>query len=227
MLTGLETTAVTSVDASQRPPGPAGATAAFRGRLLDGLAESIRERGYRETTVADIVRHAKTSKRTFYGQFTSKDDCLLELLDIDNERMIADVRAAVDPDADWYTQVEQAIDSYVGTIESRPPIWLTWIREFPALGDAAREVQRRGMQRFTDMLVELSGNPGFERAELPRVSRPLAVILLGGLRELTALTLEDGDDIRGIVTTAVAASAALLRHGHPSDSGAEIRAERG
>jgi AcrR family transcriptional regulator len=37
---------------------------AFRGRLLDGLADSITERGYRTTTVADVVRHAKTSKRT-------------------------------------------------------------------------------------------------------------------------------------------------------------------
>ncbi|WP_264066683.1 TetR/AcrR family transcriptional regulator [Mycolicibacterium komossense] len=183
--------------------------------MLDGLGQSIRERGYRETTVADIVRHAKTSKRTFYGQFASKDDCLLELLDIDNDRMIADIRAAVDPEADWYTQVEQAIDSYVGTIESRPPIWLTWIREFPALGEAARSVQRRGMQRFTDMLVDLSANPGFTRADLPPISRPLALILLGGLRELTALTLEDGGDIRGIAGTAVAASAALLRYGHP------------
>jgi AcrR family transcriptional regulator len=210
--------AVTSVDTTERADvsDPAGANPPFRGRLLDGLAESIRERGYRETTVADIVRHAKTSKRTFYGQFASKDDCLLELLDIDNERMIADIRSAVDPLADWHAQVEQAIDSYIGTIESRPPIWLTWIREFPALGDAARAVQRRGMQRFTDMLVELSANPGFARADLPPISRPLALILLGGLRELTALTLEDGADIRGIADTAVAASAALLRYGHPA-----------
>ena len=31
---------------------------AFRRRLLDGLAATIEERGYRESTVADIVRHA-------------------------------------------------------------------------------------------------------------------------------------------------------------------------
>jgi AcrR family transcriptional regulator len=209
---------VTSVDTAERRDAadPPAADGAFRDRLLDGLAESIRERGYRETTVADIVRHAKTSKRTFYGQFASKDDCLLVLLDLDNERMIADIRAAVDPEADWHAQVEQAIDSYVSTIESRPPIWLTWIREFPALGDAARPVQRRGMQRLTDMLVDLSANPGFLRANLPPITRPIALILLGGLRELTADTLEDGGDIRGIAATAVAASAALLRSGNPA-----------
>jgi AcrR family transcriptional regulator len=209
---------VTSIDTAERrgAADPPPAEDLFRGRLLDGLAESIRERGYRETTVADIVRHAKTSKRTFYSQFASKDDCLLVLLDIDNERMIADIRAAVDPEAHWYTQVEQAIDSYVSTVESRPPIWLTWIREFPALGDAARPVQRRGMQRLTDMLMDLSANPGFLQADLPPITRPLALILLGGLRELTAYTLEEDGDIRGIAGVAVAASAALLRSGNPA-----------
>jgi AcrR family transcriptional regulator len=209
---------VTSIDTAERrgAADPPPAEDLFRGRLLDGLAESIRERGYRETTVADIVRHAKTSKRTFYSQFASKDDCLLVLLDIDNERMITDIRAAVDPEAHWYTQVEQAIASYVSTVESRPPIWLTWIREFPALGDAARPVQRRGMQRLTDMLMDLSANPGFLQANLPPITRPLALILLGGLRELTAYTLEEDGDIRGIAGVAVAASAALLRSGNPA-----------
>jgi AcrR family transcriptional regulator len=53
------------------------ASSAFRDRLLDGLTASIGERGYRDTTVADIVRHARTSKRTFYEQFASKEECLI------------------------------------------------------------------------------------------------------------------------------------------------------
>lgn len=187
----------------------------FHVRLLDGLAAAIEERGYRETTVADVVRHAKTSKRTFYDQFASKDDCLLELLDKENARMIADIKAAVDPQAPWHDQIARAIDSYVNTVTSRPAIWLVWIREFPALGDRARPVQRRGMERLTDMLLDITGNPGFQRADFPPVTRPLALILLGGLRELTAYTMEDGADVCGITETAVAACAALVSRGQP------------
>src|SRR5262249_49664221 len=62
----------------------------FRLRLFDGLASSIGERGYRATTVADIVRHARTSKRTFYDQFASKEECFLELLRADTEKMAED-----------------------------------------------------------------------------------------------------------------------------------------
>lgn len=182
----------------------------FRHRLFEGLSGSIDERGYRDTTVADIVRHAKTSKRTFYAHFASKDDCLLELLDVDNIRTIAGIRAAVDPEADWRTQVEQAIDAYITAIEAHPALTLTWIREFPALGDAARPVQRRGMDRFIDLLIEMTAGPGFSRAGLRPVQRQTALILLGGLRELTAHTMEDGEDIRGIADAAVRACVGLV-----------------
>jgi len=182
----------------------------FRRRLLDGLVASIGERGYRATTVADIVRHARTSKRTFYDRFASKEQCFLELLRADTERLAEDIRAAVDPEADWHRQIRQAVEAYVGNIESRPAITLSWIRELPSLGAVARPVQRHGLQLLTDLLVELSGSAGFRRANLPPLTPPLAVILLGGLRELTALAVEDGKDVREIIEPAVDASIALL-----------------
>lgn len=182
----------------------------FRRRLLDGLAASISERGYRASTVADIVRHARTSKRTFYAQFASKEECFLELLRTDTERLGDDIRAAVDPHADWRGQVRQAVEAYVGNIESRPAITLSWIRELPSLGAAARPVQRHGLRLLTNLLVDLSGSPGFRQAGLPPLTPPLAVILLSGLRELTALAVEDGNNVREIVEPAVDASIALL-----------------
>lgn len=182
----------------------------FRRRLLDGLAASIGERGYRASTVADIVRHARTSKRTFYDQFASKEQCFLELLDANNERLGADIQAAVDPEADWQIQIRQAVEAYVSHIEARPAVTLSWIRELPSLGDAARAVQRHGLQVLTSLLVDLSGSAGFRRANVPPLTPPLAVILLGGLRELTALAVEDGKDVREIVEPAVEASVALV-----------------
>ncbi|MGH3558217.1 MAG: TetR/AcrR family transcriptional regulator [Mycobacterium sp.] len=186
----------------------------FRRRLLDGLAASIAERGYRASTVADIVRHARTSKRTFYGQFPGKEQCFLELLHADIEKLADEIRAAVDPDADWQRQIRQAVEAFVGHIESRPAITLSWIRELPSLDAAARPHQRRGLQLLTSLLIGLSGSPGFQQAGLPPLTRPLAVILVAGLRELTALAVEDGRDVREIVEPAVDASVALLGHRH-------------
>jgi AcrR family transcriptional regulator len=183
---------------------------AFRDRLLDGLAASIGERGYRDSTVADIVRHARTSKRTFYEQFASKEECLIELLRRNNEDLIANIQTAVDPEAEWQQQIRQAAKAYVAHIGWRPAITLSWIREAPALGVVARPLHRLAMEALTDMLVDLTDSPGFRRAQLPPISRPLALILLGGLRELTALFVEDGRDVQGIIEPAIAASTAIL-----------------
>ncbi|ORV00043.1 TetR family transcriptional regulator [Mycolicibacterium fallax] len=191
-----------------------------RTRLFEGLADAIIARGYRDTTVADIVRAAKTSKRTFYTHFTSKDDCLLELLDADNVTMIATIRAAVDPEADFPEQITAAVDAYVTVIENRPAVTLTWIREFPALGEAAYPVQRRGMDRFAELLLEITANPGFARAGLAPISRATAVILLGGLRELTAQTMEDGGSITEITAAAIAACIGLVTGPRPTASAA-------
>jgi AcrR family transcriptional regulator len=183
---------------------------AFRERLLDGLAASIGERGYRDSTVADIVRRARTSKRTFYEQFASKEECLIELLRRNNADLITNIQAAVDPEAEWQHQIRQAADAYVDHIGSRPAVTLSWIREAPALGAAARPLNRLAMEALTDMLVDLTDSPGFRRAQLAPISRPLALILLGGLRELTALFVEDGRDVHGIIEPAIAASTAIL-----------------
>jgi AcrR family transcriptional regulator len=185
----------------------------FRRRLLDGLAESIAERGYRETTIADIVRHARTSKRTFYQEFNGKEECFIELLHTANQEMIAQIKGAVDPEAFWQDQVRQAIDAYVSAIEARPAVTLSWIRELPALGAAVRSVQRQNIAELTEMLAVVTNNPGFRRASIPPATPQLSVILLGGLRELTALTVEDDKDVREIVDAAVAASIALVTAG--------------
>ncbi len=179
-------------------------------RLLDGLSCSIVERGYRETTVSDIVRHARTSKRTFYEQFAGKEECLLELLRRNNADLIAGIQAAVDGEADWQLQIRQAVGAYVHHIEARPAITLSWIREAPALGAVARPLHRLAMDHLTDMLLTLTQSPGFRRAELAPITPPMALILLGGLRELTALLVEDGGDVRAIVEPALAAATAIL-----------------
>ncbi len=182
----------------------------FRHRLLDGLAASIEERGYRESTVADIVRHARTSKRTFYDQFSTKEECFVELLAVNNEELVEAIRNAVDPEAEWQNQVQQALTAYVDTIQARPAITLSWIRELPALGEGARPMLRRGFGRLATMLVELSANPGFRRAGIAPAPQAAAVILVGGLRELTAQTVEDGAPITAIIQPALAVSLAIL-----------------
>jgi AcrR family transcriptional regulator len=186
----------------------------FRQRLLDGLSASIADNGYRNTTVAEIVRRARTSRRTFYEHFSDKEACFVALLTDANAQMIRQIYAAVDQAAPWTSQVRQAVEAWIASAESRPAITLSWIRDVPALGAGARRLQRDTMEAFITMIQTLCDTDAWRAVRSGPVSRQLAVMLLGGLRELTATTVEDGGQVSDITELAVHASIALL--GPPS-----------
>lgn len=56
-------------------------TAEQRERLLSAMTETIAERGYASTTVADVVTRAGVSRKSFYRHFAGKRECLLATYD--------------------------------------------------------------------------------------------------------------------------------------------------
>jgi AcrR family transcriptional regulator len=182
----------------------------FRGRLLEALAESIESVGYRDTTVADVVRRARTSRRTFYEHFASKEAAYVALLTDANTRLIAQITAAVDHTRGWDEQVRQAVEAWITGAQAAPAITVSWIRDLPSLGDEARRLQRESTAAFVTMLLTLWDSDEWRAIGVTPVSRQLAITLIGGLRELIATTVEDGGQIDDITEAAVRASLALL-----------------
>ena len=205
-------TSVTSAGTSVETDAPAVEAEGvdFRRRLLDGMIAAIRERGFSESTIADVVRHARTSRRTFYEHFSSKQDCFVALLRESNAEIVRTIAAAVDPHASWDVQVHQAIEAWIGASLSEPEVMLAWIREIPSLGDTARQLQRDAMEEFIVLIQTLTGTEDLRAAGVVPPPRQFAVMLLGGLRELIATTVEDGGKVGDLVDVAVEATMALL-----------------
>lgn len=201
---------MTTVQPSRHAAGTEGGETGFRRRLLDALAESIAEEGYRATTVAGIVRRARTSRRTFYQHFEDKEACFVALLSDKNEDLVREVTAAVDPKAPWELQVRQAVTAWIATAQTEPALVLSWIRDLPSLGERARSHQRDMLERFVTLVQALSGTDEMRAAGIAPVPRQVAIIMLGGLRELIAWTVEDGGHLGDITEVAVDASIALL-----------------
>jgi AcrR family transcriptional regulator len=182
-----------------------------RRRLMEGLAACIRSQGYADTTVAGIVREARTSRRTFYAHFADRQECLVALLHESNQRTIARIVAAVDPVAAWEVQARQAIEGWIAAVQADPPITLSWIRDVPALGQGrARHFQRSTMRDYVRLIQDLTDTPHLRAAGVRPPSEQIATILLGGLRELIATAVEDGHDVATIVAPAVEATQLLL-----------------
>src|SRR3954452_16599761 len=74
-----------------------------RGRLLFSVAQAVAEKGYAATTVADVVERASVSRRTFYEQFDSMEDCFLAAFNMGVEIVLGRLAEAAELIAadDW------------------------------------------------------------------------------------------------------------------------------
>jgi AcrR family transcriptional regulator len=188
-----------------------------RERLLEGLAASIRERGFWGTKVADIVGHARTSRRTFYECFDDKDACFLELVDRTADALIEHVESAVDPSSPWVDQVDQAVDSYIEALMTDPAMTVTLTRELPALGERGMAAQRAAIERFAELCVRLVDTEEFRRAGIPALGLDSALMLTGGLNQMIVHVVERGDSVDSIAPVAKDVIKAVL------SSSAEVR----
>ncbi|MGZ8180054.1 TetR/AcrR family transcriptional regulator [Williamsia sp. SKLECPSW1] len=185
-------------------------TGDVRGRLIDALATSIVERGFRDTTVADVVRIARMSRRTFYEQFGDKEECFAAMLATVNRGQMDLIYRAVDRSAPWRDQVRAGIESWIAGAAAEPALTLSWIRDAPTLRAGAREVERATREGFVDLVGDLADSDDLRREGFRPPSRPMAVLLVGGLRELIAAQVEAGAAPADITACAIAATIALF-----------------
>lgn len=173
-----------------------------RQRLLAGMAAAIAERPYSEVTVTDIVRLARTSRRTFYQHFADKQGCLLALIHDAHRRIVAAIAEAVDPTLPWTAQVRRAVETWIDGVRAHPEATLNWIRIMPALGTDARQLMRGTLAAYAELIHRLADSAPFIQDGVRPPSAQETTMLLGALRELIATTVEDGDDISSIVDVA-------------------------
>jgi AcrR family transcriptional regulator len=186
-------------------------TATHRERLIVAMANSIEQSGYRESTVADVVRIARTSRRTFYEHFEDREACFLALFDAVNDEMMEQVAAAVRPERSLEDQVDSALDAYIDGVTAQPALYRSFVHELPSLGRPGADRMTGVTERFAGLLVALVDSA---RLQQPEIARPLtldtAIMIVGGLRELAVIYLQRERDLGELRSTAAATIKAIL-----------------
>jgi AcrR family transcriptional regulator len=188
-------------------------TGDHRERLLAGLAASIREKGLAGTQIADIVGHAKASRRTFYECFPDKDACFLELAEALGDAARSAVRAAVDADASWERQIEQAVDAYLGLLAAEPRMAVAFSSELPTLGAPWLAIRNAGIERFASLVVELSRSRSMKAGGIEPVSMEKAVMLVTGLDGMVARAVRREESILDLAPIARSLAMAVFEGG--------------
>jgi AcrR family transcriptional regulator len=183
-----------------------------RERLIAAMATSIEEKGYRDTTVADVVRIARTSRRNFYEHFADRDACFLALFDATNEAMMREIADAVQFDRPLDEQVDRAVDAYIDNVAATPALYRSFVRELPGLGQAGADRGLATLERFAEMLVGFveSGRQAQPEIALRPLAMDTAIIIVGGLRELLVIALQRGRDMRELRASAGETIKAIL-----------------
>lgn len=173
-----------------------------RFRLLKAMANVAAARGYAETTIADIVRVAGVSKRTFYENFESKDACFLELYRTASLAALRALRSSLNPDKPWQVQVEYALSTYFAHLAAGPALVRTLFVEIHQLGPAGMQVRREVMQHMANFMLEtvnassadVSDRAAGEKSPSHAVlSRTMALAAVGGINELVLEAIEKGE----------------------------------
>ncbi len=84
----------------------------MRDRILNSVREHILKYGFRKFTVDDICTDLKTSKKTIYKYFNSKDDIISEIVDAHIEADKANTIKAIESGSNLYDKLSSAILCY-------------------------------------------------------------------------------------------------------------------
>jgi AcrR family transcriptional regulator len=136
-----------------------------RERLIAGLATAVAEHGYNAVTLTHITKAAAVSRRVFYENFESKEECFLAAFEVVVEHIRELVAEAVGAAPDWPHQAIAAAREVLAFLASEPDLARLCLVESQSAGPAVAA-------RFHDAVRELV--PPLERGRGERAAeRPL------------------------------------------------------
>jgi AcrR family transcriptional regulator len=139
------------------------ALAEQRLRLIGAMIRSVQLKGYRATTVGDVIAIAGVSRKTFYKHFANKQSCFIAAYDLVSERAIGRLTRAGEEAGGWPERVEAAIGALFEAAIENPGALRLALVEIGALGPAGigrRERSVAAYERFILDAVKLAPGKG-------------------------------------------------------------------
>jgi AcrR family transcriptional regulator len=160
-----------------------------RERLLAAIAHEVAARGYRATTITEMVKLASVSTRDFYELFEGKEDCFLAAFEVVRAHLEEVIAAAVAAEDDWPHQVIVALRAALDFFAAEPDLarlcLLESVSATPAIAIRFREAVLAGVPALAEGRAELADPDSL----LPETEDAI----LGGIVSLTTQSIIAGD----------------------------------
>lgn len=123
-----------------------------RARILSAMLEVCAELGGTNVTVAEVVRRAGLSRRTFYELFDGCEDCLLAALDFTIDKVSERVGAAYGAPGDWAGRIRASLVALLEFLEEESAMGSVLVLDSFAAAPGIRERRVRLLALLTPAL---------------------------------------------------------------------------
>lgn len=148
-----------------------------RQRIVVAMVELVAERGYKATTVKQLLRRAGVTRADFRRLFSGKRACFLEAYEEMSERFVSRVFTAFEGEKEWRDGLRVAAYAAAHWVAEHPREARYATIETMAAGAFAVERREATLRRFVDLL-----DAGREQLDEPdSVSRAMAEGIVGGI----------------------------------------------
>jgi AcrR family transcriptional regulator len=122
-----------------------------RERLFAAMVASCAERGYWETSVADLLRISGVSRSTFYEQFSGKEDCFRATIESLLEDSLRMIRNRYEIDLPWEERARNALEAFLWLASAQPAAARICLVESYAAGAAGLEPLQRAVRELAGL----------------------------------------------------------------------------
>jgi AcrR family transcriptional regulator len=159
------------------PPGPHGLPPELiqrnqRERLIAAMAEVCAERGYGETSVAEVAKQAGVSTASFYRQFRDRHECMLAGFEELFRRLAEEVERGCAAESTPAARARAGARTAAELLAADPPTARLLSVEILAAGPDGVRAQQGAIERLASRLRE----PGASAAEPDRAWATVAAM---------------------------------------------------
>jgi AcrR family transcriptional regulator len=139
------------------PPGPHGLPPELvernqRERLIAAMAEVCGERGYAESSVAEIAKRAGVSTASFYRQFKDRRECMLASFEELFGRLLEEIERACGSESAPAARARAGAHTAAALLASDPPTARLLSIEILAVGPEGVRLQHGAVERLAARL---------------------------------------------------------------------------
>jgi AcrR family transcriptional regulator len=125
-----------------------------RERLLAAVVRVSSAKGYRASSVADVLKEAGVGRETFYKHFNDKEDCFIAANDALVRNLEVEVAKAYDQPGAWPDRVRHGVAAILEWFAASPEAARVMMIEIGTVGPIAGTRFRDTLRRFTRRLDE-------------------------------------------------------------------------